>query len=88
MSGQNTNTALNGRETGHGLPTRDAQGVVIKNDGTPLGYTPVMTDATKATTFDDIGSELNIFDTSTNLFVYRYVDKGRDFSQLVRPPRQ
>ena len=85
VCGQNTNTVLNGRETGHGLPTRDAQGVVIKNDGTPLGYTPVMTDATKATTFDDIGSELNIFDTSTNLFVYRYVDKGRDFSQLVRP---
>ena len=85
VCGQNTNTALNGRETGHGLPTRNAQGVVIKNDGTPLGYTPVMTDATKATTFDDIGSELNIFDTSTNSFVYRYVDKGRDFSQLVRP---
>jgi DNA-binding beta-propeller fold protein YncE len=85
VSGQNTNTVLNGRETGHGLPTRNAQGVVIKNDGTPLGYTPVMTDATKATTFDDIGSELNIFDTSTNSFVYRYVDKGRDFSQLVRP---
>jgi DNA-binding beta-propeller fold protein YncE len=85
VCGQNTNTALNGRETGHGLPTRNAQGVVIKNDGTPLGYTPVMIDATKATTFDDIGSELNIFDTSTNSFVYRYVDKGRDFSQLVRP---
>jgi DNA-binding beta-propeller fold protein YncE len=85
VSGQSTNTVLNGRETGHGLPTRNAQGVVIKNDGTPLGYTPVMTDATKATTFDDIGSELNIFDTSTNSFVYRYVDKGRDFSQLVRP---
>ena len=51
----------------------------------PLGYTPVMTDATKATTFDDIGRELNIFDTSTNSFVFRYVDKGRDFSQLVRP---
>ena len=85
VCGQNTNTVLNGRETGHGLPTRNAQGVVIKNDGTPLGYTPVMTDATKATTFDDIGSELNIFDTSSNSFVYRYVDKGRDFSQLVRP---
>jgi DNA-binding beta-propeller fold protein YncE len=85
VCGQNTNTVLNGRETGHGLPTRNAQGVVIKNDGTPLGYTPVMTDATKATTFDDIGSELNIFDTNTNSFVYRYVDKGRDFSQLVRP---
>jgi len=61
VCGQNTNTALNGRETGHGLPTRNGQGVVIKNDDTPLGYTPVMTDGTKATTFDDIGSELNIF---------------------------
>ena len=85
VCGQETNTALNGRETGHGVPKLDANGVAIKNDGSPLGYTPVMTDATKATTFDDIGSELNIFDTETNLFVYRYVDKGRDFSQLVTP---
>lgn len=85
VSGQETNTKLNGRETGHGMPTVDANGVAIKNDGKPLGYTPVMTDATKATTFDDIGSELNVFDTQTNLFVYRYVDKGRDFSQLVVP---
>ncbi len=83
VCGQETNTVLNGKETGHGLPARDANGVVIKNDGQPLGYTPVMTDATKATTFDDIGSELNVFDTATNSFVYRYVDKGRDFSQLV-----
>ncbi|HEV2914744.1 MAG TPA: YncE family protein [Pyrinomonadaceae bacterium] len=83
VSGQETNTKLNQRETGHGLPTKDANGVVIKNNGQPLGYTPVMTDATKATTFDDIGSELNIFDTSTNKFVYRYVDEGRDISQLV-----
>jgi mono/diheme cytochrome c family protein len=44
-----------------------------------------MSDGTKATTFDDIGSELNIFDTTTNLFVFRYVDKGRDYSQLVTP---
>src|SRR5581483_2807846 len=65
VCGQETNTVLNGKETGHGLPTRDANGVVIRNNGQPLGYTPVMTDATKATTFDDIGSELNIFDTST-----------------------
>ncbi len=85
VCGQETNTVLNGKETGHGLPTRDANGVVIRNNGQPLGYTPVMTDATKATTFDDIGSELNVFDTSTNLFVFRYVDKGRDFSQLVTP---
>jgi DNA-binding beta-propeller fold protein YncE len=85
VCGQETNTKLNGKETGHGLPALDANGVAIKNDGKPLGYTPVMTDATKATTFDDIGSEINVFDTQTNLFVYRYVDKGRDFSQLVTP---
>ncbi|HEX8076327.1 MAG TPA: beta-propeller fold lactonase family protein, partial [Chthoniobacterales bacterium] len=85
VCGQETNTKLNDRETGHGVPTTDANGVAIKNNGQPLGYTPVMADATKATTFDDIGSELNIFDTQTNLFVYRYVDKGRDYSQLVTP---
>lgn len=84
VSGQETNTVLNGRETGHGLPTmRD--GVAIKNNGQPLGYLPVMSDATKATTFDDIGSELNVFDTTTNRFVFRYVDMGRDYSQLVTP---
>ena len=43
----------------------------IRNNGQALGYTPVMTDATRATTFDDLGSELNVFDTATNLFVYR-----------------
>jgi DNA-binding beta-propeller fold protein YncE len=85
VSGQDTNTKLNERETGHGLPKKDANGVAIKNNGQPLGYTPVMTDQTKATTFDDIGSELNVFDTNTNLFVYRYVDEGRDISQLVTP---
>ncbi|HEY0005802.1 MAG TPA: Calx-beta domain-containing protein, partial [Pyrinomonadaceae bacterium] len=85
VSGQETNTRLNEKESGHGLPTKDANGVAIKNNGQQLGYTPVMTDATKATTFDDIGSELNIFDTATNLFIYRYVDEGRDISQLVTP---
>ncbi|MDT7605265.1 MAG: hypothetical protein QOF61_3262, partial [Acidobacteriota bacterium] len=85
VSGQETNTKLNGRESGHGLPTKTAQGVVVKNNGQPLGYTPVMTDATKATTFDDIGSEINVFDTATNSFVFRYVDEGRDISQLVTP---
>jgi DNA-binding beta-propeller fold protein YncE len=85
VCGQETNTKLNGKETGHGLPTTDANGVPIKNDGTPLGYLPVMTDATKATTFDDIGSEVNVFDTTTNQFVFRYVDKGRDFTQLIVP---
>ena len=84
-SGQETNTRLNEPESGHGLPTKDANGVAIKNNGQPLGYTPVMSDATKATTFDDIGSELNIFDTATNQFVFRYVDEGRDLSQLVTP---
>jgi len=83
VCGQETNSLLNGSETGHGLPTLDANGNAIKNDGSLLGYTPVMSDATKATTFDDIGSEINIFDTTTNQFVYRYVDMGRDFSQLV-----
>ena len=83
--GQETNTYLNEAETGHGLPKLDANGVAIKNDGTPLGYVPVMSDATKATTFDDLGSEFNIFDTTTNQFVFRYVDMGRDFSQLVIP---
>ncbi|MBV8860210.1 MAG: beta-propeller fold lactonase family protein [Acidobacteria bacterium] len=85
ISGQETNTVLNGPESGHGLPTKRADGVAIKNSGAPLGYTPVMTDATKATTFDDIGSELNVFDTTTNRFVFRYVDEGRDVSQLVTP---
>ena len=60
-------------------------GVAIRNTGAPLGYTPVMSDATKATTFDDIGSELNVFDTANNLFVYRYVDQGRDQSLVVTP---
>jgi DNA-binding beta-propeller fold protein YncE len=85
VSGQETNTKLNEPETGHGLPAKNADGVAIKNNGAPLGYTPVMTDQTKATTFDDIGSEINVFDTATNAFVYRYVDKGRDLSMLVNP---
>jgi len=85
VSGQETNTRLNGPESGHGVPTKDANGIAIRNNGQPLGYLPVMTDATKATTFDDLGSELNIFDTTSNLFVYRYVDEGRDISQLVTP---
>lgn len=84
VSGHETNTVLNQPETGHGLP-KVVNGTAIKNNGQPLGYTPVMTDATKATTFDDLGSELNIFDTATNQFVYRYVDFQRDLSQLVTP---
>ena len=85
VSGHATNSVLNQPETGHGLPAKDANGNAIRNNGQPLGYVPVMTDATKATTFDDIGSELNVFDTSTNRFVYRYVDAGRDQSMIVTP---
>jgi DNA-binding beta-propeller fold protein YncE len=85
VSGQETNTRLNEPESGHGLPTKDGNGIAIRNNGQPLGYLPVMSDATKATTFDDLGSELNIFDTATNQFVFRYVDVGRDISQLVTP---
>lgn len=85
VAGHETNTVLNGPETGHGLPKKDANGNAMRNDGSPLGYLPVMTDATKATTFDDLGSEINVFDTSTNRFVYRYVDRGRDDSMLVVP---
>jgi hypothetical protein len=38
VCGQDTNSVLNNPETGHGLPTLDADGNAIKNDGTPLGY--------------------------------------------------
>ena len=84
VSGHETNSVLNERETGHGMPTTRG-GVAIRNTGQPLGYLPVMTDATKATTFDDIGTELNVFDTATNRFVYRYVDFERDQSLSVTP---
>ncbi|HEX9128933.1 MAG TPA: beta-propeller fold lactonase family protein [Gemmatimonadaceae bacterium] len=84
VSGQSTNTVLNQPESGHGLP-KIVNGVAIRNNGQPLGYTPVMSDATRATTFDDLGSELNVFDTSTNRFVYRYVDFERDLSMLAVP---
>lgn len=84
VSGHDTSNAMNGPETGHGLPTVQ-NGVAIRNNGQPLGYQPLMTDATKATTFDDLGSTLSIFDTATNQFVYRYVDASRDQSMLVTP---
>jgi DNA-binding beta-propeller fold protein YncE/cytochrome c peroxidase len=84
VSGHETNTVLNEPETGHGLPKK-VNGTAVRNDGSPLGYTPVMSDATKATTFDDIGTEINIFDTATNRFVYRYVDFERDRSLLAIP---
>lgn len=84
VSGHDTSNVMNGPETGHGLPTVQ-NGVAIRNTGAPLGYQPLMTDATKATTFDDLGSTLSVFDTATNQFVYRYVDIGRDQSMLVTP---
>src|SRR5262249_37429737 len=74
VSGHQTNTVLNPPETGQGMPKRRDDGVIIRNNGQPLGYLPVMTDATRATTFDDLGTELNVFDTADNRFVYRYVD--------------
>jgi DNA-binding beta-propeller fold protein YncE len=84
VCGQSTNSVLNELETGHGMPTI-RNGVAIRNTGAPLGYTPVMSDATRATTFDDLGSELNVFDTTTNRFVYRYVDFERDRSLVTVP---
>ena len=81
VAGHETNTVLNGPDTGDGLPKFDGR----RNNGEPLGYTPVMSDATRATTFDDLGSELNVFDTSTNRFVQRYVDFERDQSMLAVP---
>ena len=84
VSGHETNNFLNQPETGHGMP-KNVNGVAVRNNGKPLGYLPVMTDATKATTFDDIGTELNVFDTASNTFVYRYVDFERNQSLLVTP---
>ena len=84
VSGHSTNSVLNEPETGHGLP-KIVNGVAIRNTGAPLGYTPVMSDATRATTFDDLGSELNVFDTATNRFVFRYVDFERDRSIVAVP---
>ena len=84
VSGHSTNSVLNARETGHGLP-KLVNGAAIRNTGQPLGYTPVMSDATRATTFDDLGSELNVFDTTTNRFVFRYVDFERDRSIIAVP---
>jgi DNA-binding beta-propeller fold protein YncE len=84
VSGHDTSNAINQPETGHGLP-KVVNGVAIRNTGQALGYLPVMTDATQATTFDDLGSTLSIFDTATNLFVVRYVDFGRDRSLLAVP---
>jgi DNA-binding beta-propeller fold protein YncE len=84
VAGHETNSVLNQPETGHGMP-KVVNGVAIRNNGQPLGYTPVMSDATRATTFDDLGTELNVFDTATNQFVFRYVDFERDLSMLAVP---
>ena len=88
VSGHSSTNALNGRETGNGMPKR-VDGVAgtdfIRNDGTTLGYLPVMSDTTRATTFDDLGAELKIFSTVTDQFVFRYVDVGRNKSLLVVP---
>jgi DNA-binding beta-propeller fold protein YncE len=84
VSGHSTGNVMNQRETGHGLP-KVVNGVAIRNTGEPLGYTPVMSDSTRATTFDDLGSELNVFDTATNQFVFRYVDFERDRSIIAVP---
>jgi DNA-binding beta-propeller fold protein YncE len=84
VSGHSTGNVMNQRETGHGLP-KVVNGVAIRNTGEPLGYTPVMADTTRATTFDDLGSELNVFDTATNQFVFRYVDFERDRSIIAVP---
>ncbi|HKN51660.1 MAG TPA: beta-propeller fold lactonase family protein, partial [Amycolatopsis sp.] len=84
VAGHGTGNVLNQPETGHGMPTK-RNGVFIKNTGEPLGYLPVMGDNTRATTFDDLGSELNVFDTATNLFVFRYVDAGRNLSLVTVP---
>ncbi len=84
VAGQSTNSVLNEPESGHGLP-KIVNGTAIRNSGEPLGYTPVMSDATRATTFDDLGSELNVFDPVTNRFVFRYVDFERDLSMIAVP---
>jgi DNA-binding beta-propeller fold protein YncE len=85
VSGHSSTNALNEPETGNGMPKRVGPNSFIKNDGTPLPYLPVMSDTTRATTFDDLGSDLRIFSTATNQFVYRYVDRDRNKSMLVVP---
>ncbi len=83
VSGHSTTNALNQLETGNGMPKQVNGGSFIRNNGSPLGYLPVMSDTTKATTFDDLGSELKIFDTTNDSFVFRYVDVGRNKSLLA-----
>ncbi len=85
VSGHSSTNALNEPETGSGMPKRVGPNSFIRNDGTALPYLPVMSDTTRATTFDDLGSDLRIFSTATNQFVYRYVDVGRNQSMLAVP---
>ncbi len=85
VSGHSSTNALNQPETGSGMPKRVGPNSFIKNTGDPLPYLPVMSDNTRATTFDDLGSDLRIFDTTTNQFVYRYVDIDRNKSMLASP---
>jgi DNA-binding beta-propeller fold protein YncE len=84
ISGHSSTNTLNGPETGNGMPKRVGSGF-IRNNGDPLGYLPVMSDTTRATTFDDLGSELKVFSTATNKLVYRYVDFERNQSMLAVP---
>ena len=85
VSGHSSTNALNQPETGSGMPKRVGPNSFIRNTGEPLPYLPVMSDTTRATTFDDLGSDLRIFSTATNEFVYRYVDVDRNKSMLVTP---
>ena len=85
VSGHSSTNALNQPETGSGMPKRVGPNSFIRNNGTALPYLPVMSDTTRATTFDDLGSDLRIFSTATNQFVYRYVDVGRNQSMLAVP---
>jgi DNA-binding beta-propeller fold protein YncE len=84
VAGHSSTNALNQEETGNGMPKRVGSGF-IRNTGAPLGYLPVMSDTTRATTFDDLGSELKVFSTATNQFVFRYVDTGRNQSLVTTP---
>jgi hypothetical protein len=83
VSGDETNSVLN---AGNGPWPAEARGRGRDPEhGRAARLHAVMTDATRATTYDDLGTDLNIFDTATNRFVYRYVDFERDRSILAVP---
>ncbi|HZA14168.1 MAG TPA: YncE family protein [Myxococcaceae bacterium] len=84
VSAHETNNVLNQPETGHGLPKKAGSGGLLPT-GASLPYTPVMTDATLAVTFDDIGTELLVLDPSARSFVRRYVDVFRNLSLTTVP---